>query len=71
MSPLETAKAFGAPLLEEYNSNMKVEDLIKNGEYRMVRYGTFQCQDGGSGDVLRLADVKFVQNVQNGALFTR
>ncbi|CAK4032791.1 Hypothetical predicted protein [Lecanosticta acicola] len=39
MSPLETAKAFNAPLLAQEDSNAEVKDLVKGSGGKAVRYG--------------------------------
>ncbi|KAF7507373.1 hypothetical protein GJ744_010690 [Endocarpon pusillum] len=47
MSPVETAKAFNAPLLRNADSNAEVEVLVKElGPYD-VRYGAVGCGPGG------------------------
>ena len=72
LSPLETAKAFGAPLLAECNSNDKVRDLIKNVGDRNVQYGTMRWRGKWDNEVtLRLAEVGTVDNVRTGTIFTR
>ncbi|CZR68352.1 uncharacterized protein PAC_18251 [Phialocephala subalpina] len=58
LSPLETAKAFGAPLLAEYNSNEKAEDLIKSIENKKVQYGIMRWRGEWDSEItLRLAEV--------------
>lgn len=59
MSPLETAKAFNAPLLRNADSNAEVEVLVKElGPYD-VRYGAVMC--GPWGEVSESAAKEFSQ----------
>ncbi|ERF74689.1 hypothetical protein EPUS_00819 [Endocarpon pusillum Z07020] len=59
MSPLETAKAFNAPLLRDADSNAEVEVLVKElGPYD-VRYGAVVC--GPEGEVSATAAKEFSQ----------
>jgi hypothetical protein len=39
LSPLETAKAFGAPILREVNDNATVEQILRQVGKRRIRYG--------------------------------
>jgi hypothetical protein len=50
---LETAKAFGAPLLANCNSNDTVEGLVHNVEDQIVKYGATK------GDDWRIVGVDF------------
>lgn len=43
MSPIETAKAFRAPILQDVDSNAKAESLVKEVGNRPVRYGSITC----------------------------
>jgi 2-phosphoglycerate kinase len=57
LSPLETAKAFGAPLLADYNSNETVDELVRKVEKQTVQYGASQLDDGSRNwGKLRLAE---------------
>ncbi len=49
MSPIETAKAFNAPLLRNYDSNADAEHLIKNLGHMGVRYGAIISATGNDG----------------------
>jgi hypothetical protein len=72
LSPLETAKAFGSPLLAEYNSNEEAKDLIKSVEHRNVQYGTMRWRGKWDSEItLRLAEVGMVDNIRSGTIFTR
>ncbi|RPA73319.1 hypothetical protein BJ508DRAFT_334174 [Ascobolus immersus RN42] len=53
MSPVEIAKAFGAPLLEELGSNESVDGLLRASERSGVgklRYGELLDGDGSGND---------------------
>lgn len=39
LSPVETAKAFGAPILEDAGSNQEVKKMLKRLKHLEVRYG--------------------------------
>jgi hypothetical protein len=53
MSPIETAKAFNAPLLRNYDSNAPVNSLIREIGNRSVRYGAVTVSVALEGDVAR------------------
>ncbi|KAI9887435.1 MAG: hypothetical protein M1823_000772 [Watsoniomyces obsoletus] len=46
MSPVETAKAFNAPLLRSMDSNAEVQHLLKEVGSRPARYGMISITDG-------------------------
>jgi hypothetical protein len=49
MSPIETAKAFNAPLLRNEDSNAEADHLIENLGHMGVRYGVILTGDGNDG----------------------
>ncbi|KAF4626857.1 hypothetical protein G7Y89_g11298 [Cudoniella acicularis] len=70
LSPLETAKAFGAPLLAECNSNDTVEDLVQNAKHQIVKYGaTKEDEVGDRGSRLRLEDYGEVHTPRSETTF--
>ncbi|KAL8896502.1 MAG: hypothetical protein Q9207_007676 [Kuettlingeria erythrocarpa] len=46
LSPIETAKAFGAPGLSTKDLNARVEDILKDAGDRGVRYGVMTTTEG-------------------------
>ncbi|KAI9822913.1 MAG: hypothetical protein M1832_002938 [Thelocarpon impressellum] len=48
LSPIETAKAFNAPLLRSPDSNAEVDELLDRIGGRRVRYGMVTCKDQGA-----------------------
>ncbi|KFY25922.1 hypothetical protein V491_01546 [Pseudogymnoascus sp. VKM F-3775] len=62
LNPLETAKAFGAPLLERAGSNMEVIGLVKVVGPTKVRYGeVLREEDGVQVYKLEIAEAEVVQ----------
>ena len=59
MSPLETAKAFNAPLLRNADSNAEVETLVKELGLHNVRYGA--VMNGPAGEVSEAAMKEYSQ----------
>ncbi|KAI5358795.1 hypothetical protein Slin14017_G110780 [Septoria linicola] len=49
MSPIETAKAFNAPLLAQEHPNAEVQDLVKGAGMKPVRYGEVVSADARDG----------------------
>jgi hypothetical protein len=47
LSPVEVAKAFAAPALQEASSNAEVEQLVKEIRGQRVRYGATWWDDEG------------------------
>ncbi|KAN0110978.1 hypothetical protein V8E51_007365 [Hyaloscypha variabilis] len=72
LSPLETAKAFGAPLLAKCNSNDTVEDLVHNVKDQIVKYGaTKGGQLGDRGSRLRLEEYGEVDTPRSRTIFEK
>ncbi|KFZ19670.1 hypothetical protein V501_00577 [Pseudogymnoascus sp. VKM F-4519 (FW-2642)] len=62
LNPLETAKAFGAPLLERAGSNMEVTGLVKVVGPTKVRYGeVLREEDGVQVHKLEIAEAEAVR----------
>lgn len=49
LSPLETAKAFGAPLLRDVDDNATAEQILKRVGQRRVKYGEYFVSSRSSG----------------------
>jgi hypothetical protein len=60
LDPIETAKAFDAPVLEGTNSNATVRAMLQDVGDRPVRYGAFGSGTGYDGEVAGHADTKLV-----------
>ncbi|KAF7189152.1 hypothetical protein HII31_09574 [Pseudocercospora fuligena] len=66
MSPIETAKAFNAPLLAQEHPNAEVQELVKGAGMKPVRYGqvvdmsqtSYKGADDGIADTVELRDFK-------------
>lgn len=58
MSPIETAKAFNAPLLAQEHPNAEVNELVKGAGMKPVRYGQLvdMSQSGGQTEFDKGAD---------------
>jgi hypothetical protein len=69
---LETAKAFGASLLAEWNSNGTVDDLVHNVKYQIVKYGATNGDEVGDRESrLRLEDYGDVHTPRYETTFQR
>jgi hypothetical protein len=69
---LETAKAFGAPLLAKCNSNDTVEDLVNNVKDQIVKSGaTKGDQPGDRGSRLRLEEYGEVHTPRSRTIFEK
>jgi len=79
MSPIETTKAFNAPLLRNEDSNAEADHLIENLGHIGVRYGVILTGAGNdglltkqgvsqdiSGRRLEIAPPEYVVNPQKG-----
>ncbi|KAH7350719.1 hypothetical protein BKA65DRAFT_476091 [Rhexocercosporidium sp. MPI-PUGE-AT-0058] len=70
LSPLETAKAFGAPLLSKAGSNMEVGGLVKVAGSTKVRYGgVLRAEDGVQVHRLEIAEAETVQAPRRGIAY--
>jgi hypothetical protein len=70
LSPLETAKAFGAPLLAKWNSNDTVENLVHNVKHQIVKYGaTLGDELGDRGSRLGLEEYGEVHTPRSETIF--
>jgi hypothetical protein len=49
LSPLETSKAFGAPLLRDVNDNAAAERILKRVRQMRVKYGEYFGSSKSSG----------------------
>jgi hypothetical protein len=59
-------------MLAEYNSNEKVEDIIKSIKDKKVQYGIMRWRGEWDSEItLRLAEVGVVSNVKTGTIITR
>ena len=67
MSPIETAKAFGAPKLRNSDSNADAEALLKEIGHHVVRYGATTTTGGISR--LEMNDPQFIRTPQKEELF--
>ncbi|OCL06727.1 hypothetical protein AOQ84DRAFT_355343 [Glonium stellatum] len=82
LSPVETAKAFSAPMLYSSDSNATADQLLRDVGGRRVRYGAVAVVDGraiGHSELvpygaevrqkLEMADPGWISKPNNGALF--
>lgn len=70
LSPLETAKAFGAPLLAECNSNATIKEIVQSVKEKHVKYGVREMDDSGdNASMLQLASGNEVYTPRSGAAF--
>jgi hypothetical protein len=78
LSPIEIAKAFNAPILGSSDSNMPVNDLLKEAGKREVRYGAVSLApnstmagnfNGGGPEKLIMYDPGSIKAPQEGNLF--
>lgn len=68
MSPIETAKAFRAPLLESADSNAEADALLKELGDRSVRYGS-AATTGSQMERLEMSDPRLVRTPQKEQRF--
>ena len=68
LSPIETAKAFRAPMLQNADPNAKADDLVKQVGQRPVRYGVVTADDGQQ-ELLEMNDPWFVTEPGRGRTF--
>ena len=68
LSPIEVAKAFRAPMLQNADPNAKVDDLVKQVGQRPVRYGVVMTYDGQQ-ELLEMNDPQYVREPQPGRAF--
>ncbi|KAL3418871.1 hypothetical protein PVAG01_09092 [Phlyctema vagabunda] len=72
LSPLETAKAFGAPLLAECNSNATIKEIVRCVNDKHVRYGVGKMDDlRDDVSMLQLAEGDEVYTPRSGMAFQR
>ncbi|KAL8965508.1 MAG: hypothetical protein Q9183_003818 [Haloplaca sp. 2 TL-2023] len=76
MSPVETAKAFGAPVLRTNDSNADARGILKDVGEKEVRYGvvTTSTFEGFGGEVkqrtqLVIGDTERVRKPRSGETF--
>jgi len=69
MSPVETAKAFAAPLLQQADPNSTAEEIVKTLGHIDVRYGVVTATGGEHDMELMLDDPKRVRTPEPGELF--
>lgn len=70
LNPIETAKAFDAPLLNGPGSNAPLHELVKTMGMRNVRYGEVEGSGGQvSRRVLKLADPQELVRPSPGVLY--
>lgn len=60
MSPIETAKAFRAPMLESSDSNAEANNLLREVGHRKIRYGAVTAS-GSYLDGLEMNEPHFVR----------
>ncbi|KAL9125386.1 MAG: hypothetical protein Q9217_005400 [Psora testacea] len=65
MSPIETAKAFGAPTLRNLDSNADADMLLKEVGDRPIRYGAVAASSSGL-DRLEMNDPQFIRTPRPG-----
>lgn len=70
LSPMETAKAFRAPILQDAGSNDEIERLLKAVGNRTIKYGAVLAEDGKSL-VLRFGDPTAVTQPLRGESFAQ
>ena len=68
MSPVETAKAFRAPMLRDSDSNADIDMLLKEVEDRPVRYGAVTAS-GSDTTMLMMNEPQFVRTPYDGQRF--
>ncbi|KAE9378501.1 hypothetical protein N431DRAFT_302183, partial [Stipitochalara longipes BDJ] len=72
LSPLETAKAFGTPLLAECNSNATIQEIVRRVEDKHVKYGVGKMDDSwDNASMLQLAGGDGVYTPTSGVAFER
>lgn len=70
MSPLETAKAFGAPLLGRAGSNMEAKEMVGLVGTMRVRYGEVLREESGVQVCsLEIAEAEGVQAPRRGVSY--
>lgn len=69
MSPIETAKAFRAPMLDVADPNATAEMLLKEVGDRAVRYGSVAVS-GSQIDVLAMSEPHIVRTPYKGQKFS-
>ncbi|KAH9207812.1 hypothetical protein DL95DRAFT_395741 [Leptodontidium sp. 2 PMI_412] len=70
LSPLETAKAFGAPLLRRAGSNMEATGLVKVAGPTKVRYGeVLREEDGVQVHKLEIAEAETVKAPRRAVIY--
>ncbi|KAL8730263.1 MAG: hypothetical protein Q9181_004730 [Wetmoreana brouardii] len=68
MSPIETAKAFSAPMLQHSDPNANVDELVKEVGERPVRYGAV-AYNAARLDALQMYYPGHVKRPQRGQIF--
>lgn len=69
MSPIETAKAFQAPMLQNADPNANASKLVKGLGERPIRYGTITRHDSGQ-ELLEMNDPRHIKVPQSGQVFS-
>ena len=72
MSPVEIAKAFGAPALVSSDSNATAKELLREVGERQIRYGACSTANIGANGMEKLAmgDPEVIHEPVNGNLFS-
>lgn len=70
-SPLEVAKAFRAPMLDDYHSNSRGRHIAKAGNDKCLRYGVIQLDKAGDTKTLAFADPASVTDPESGTHLAR
>jgi hypothetical protein len=68
-SPLELAKAFQSPLLDDYNSNSTGRDLARVTDDTSIRYGARVGQQNDRKGILGFARATQIDSPDEGASF--
>jgi len=69
MSPIETAKAFAAPLLQQADPNSTAEEIVKTLGHKDVRYGVVAKAGDEHNMELMMDDPKRVRTPEPGEIF--
>ena len=70
-SPLEIAKAFRAPMLDEYHSNSRGRHIAKAGGDTRLRYGVIELDSSGDKKAVGFADPAAVSDSRDGTYLAR
>lgn len=70
-SPLEIAKAFRAPVLDDYHSNSRGRHIAKAGGDKRLRYGVIELDSSGDAKAIGFADPASIVDPQDGTHLSR